>query len=195
LDQTIDVLKQVLAIRQQGLGPENEVVGRTWTSLGTVYAHANRLRESQTAFETGIGILRGKLGDRHPDLAAAFKGYAELRVRQGRLNDAEKLAREGLSIRMERLGPGSPGTIDSQLGLAEILRAKRSTWKYGEAEALLLAARTAATAARGAKDPGTLKATQGLSQLYDAWRKPVESAKWRATLSARPLGPAPMSAH
>ena len=85
-----------------------------------------------------------------------------------------------LSIWMEHLGPSSPGTIDSQVGLADIIRARRS--RYAEAEALLLAARTAATAARGSKDPGALEATRGLIQLYEAWRKPAESAKLRAAL-------------
>jgi tetratricopeptide (TPR) repeat protein len=195
LDQTIEVLKQVLAIRQQGLGPESELVGRTWTSLGPVYARANRFAESQAAFETGIGILRRKLGDRHPDLAAAFKDYAELRVRQRRMNDAEKLARASLSIRIEHLGPSSPGTIDSQVGLADILRLRRAAWRFPEAQTLLIEARTSAVAARGAKDAGAVRATQGLVQLYDAWRKPEESARWRATLpslqSARVSPPAP----
>ncbi|MBI1799801.1 MAG: tetratricopeptide repeat protein [Candidatus Eisenbacteria bacterium] len=184
LDQTIEVLKQVLAIRQRGLGPESELVGRTWISLGPVYAHANRLDESEAAFETGIGILKKKLGDRHPDLAAAYKGYAELRVRQRRLTEGEKLAREGLSIRMERLGASSGGTVDSQVGLADIIRERRSTSRYPEAEALLLSARTTAIAARGVEDAGAIKATQGLVQLYDDWHKPAESAKWRAELPA-----------
>ncbi len=195
LDQTIEVLKHVLAIRQQGLGPQSELVARTWISLGPVYAHANQLRESQAAFETGIGILKQKLGDRHPDLAAAYKDYAELRVRQRRMNDAEKLAREGLSIRMEFLGPSSPGTVDSQVGLADIIRVRHSTWRYPEAEALLISARTAATTTRGAKDPGALKATRGLIQLYDAWRKPAEAAKWRAALPGGQSAEALPAAH
>jgi tRNA A-37 threonylcarbamoyl transferase component Bud32 len=182
LDQTIEVLEQVLAIRKQGLGPESELVGRTWTGLAPVYAHANRFPESQAAFETGIGILKRKLGDRHPDVATAYKDFAELRVRQRRWNDAEKLARAALAIRTERLGPSSRGAVEAQIGLADILRARRAAWRYPEAEALLLAARNAAATERGARDPGALKAARGLVQLYDAWRKPAEAAKWRAAL-------------
>jgi hypothetical protein len=194
LDQTIDVLKHVLAIRQQGLGPQSEMVGRTWLSLGPVYARANQLRDSETAFETGIGILKKKLGERHPDLAAGYKDYAELRVRQKRMNDAEKLAREGLSIRMEFLGPTSSGTVDSQVGLADVIRARRAAWRFPEAETLLFAARDAATSARGARDPGALKAAQGLVQLYEAWHKPGEAAKWRAVLPTGPTAVVPAPA-
>lgn len=181
-EQTIEVLKQVLNIRQKGLGPESQVVGRTWASLAPVYAQANRLKESEAAFETGIGILRTKLGDRHPDVASALKDYADLRVKQKRLPDAQKLAREGLAIRLERLGPSSPGTVASQVGLAEILRTRKSKRDYPEAETLLLSARNAAATARGAHDPGAVKAIMGLVQLYDAWGRTSEAAKWRAML-------------
>ena len=182
-DQVVDVLQQVLADRQQGAGPESVPVGRAWTSLGSVYAQAGRLGESETAFETGLGILRKRLGERHPDVATALGDFADLRLRQGRLNDAEKLARECLSIRMERLGPGSPATVASQVSLADILRTRRSKKTYPEAEGLLIAARTEATAARGANDPEALEATRVLVRLYDDWRRPEESAKWSAALS------------
>jgi len=184
LDQTIDVLKQVLAIRQRGLGPESELVGRTWLSLAPVYAHANRLKESEAAFVTGLGILKQKLGDHHPDLAAAYKDYAELRVRQKRMNDAEAMARNGLALRLEYLGANSPGTVDSQIGLADILRTRGANWRFAQAETLLIRAHGSAMAARGVRDAGTIKAAQGLVQLYDAWHKPAEAAKWRTALPA-----------
>ena len=185
VDQTIEVLKQVLAIRQRGAGPESAPVGRTWISLGPAYAKAKRYREAETAFQNGIRILTLRLGKRHPDLAPALKEYADMRIQQGRMDDAERLAREALAIRTESLGLSSPGTIASQVGLAEILRTKRAWSLYPEAEALLLSARKTGIAARGARDPGAMRATQGLVQLYDAWNKSSESAHWRAELAGR----------
>jgi eukaryotic-like serine/threonine-protein kinase len=180
--ETIDIMKQVLAIRQRGLGPESELVGRTWISLGRVYARANQLKDSESAFETGIGILKKKLGPRHPDLAAAYLDYADLRVQQRRMNDAEKLARDALAIRTEALGANSPGTIDAQVRLADVLRQRHSSPRYPECESLLLTSRTSAISARGTKDAGATRATQGLVALYDDWKKPAEAAKWRAEL-------------
>jgi tetratricopeptide (TPR) repeat protein/tRNA A-37 threonylcarbamoyl transferase component Bud32 len=180
-DQTIEVLKQVLGIRSRGAGPESAPVGRTWISLGPVYARAKHPREAEIAFENGIRILKKRLGDRHPDVAAALRDYSEMRLQQGRLDAAEKLAREALAIRMASLGPDSPGTITCQVSLADVLRAKRAWNQYREAESLLLAARSAGLT-RGANDSGARKATQGLVQLYDAWGKPAESSKWRAAL-------------
>ncbi|MCC6652736.1 MAG: tetratricopeptide repeat protein [Candidatus Eisenbacteria bacterium] len=185
-DQSLEVMKQVLAIRQQGLGPQSEDVGRTWLAIAPVYARAGKVREAQTAYETGIGILKTKLGARHPDLASAYRGFSDLRIQQRRMGDAEKLAREGLSIRLESLGKTSRGTVDAQVALADILRAKRLTSANFEAEALLLAARKSAVEARGARDPDALRATQALIQLYDGWHKPAEAAKWRAVLSGGP---------
>ena len=191
LDQTLDVLRQVLAIRQRGLGPESAPVGRTWVSLGPVYTQANRLPEAEGAFTTGIGILRRRLGDRHPDLAPALKDYADLKVRENKFDDAEKLGREALSIRQEKLGASTPGTIATQVALADIMRVHKSRRLYPEAESLLLSARTTATAARGTSDPGAIKATQSLALLYEAWGRPAEAAKWRAAI--RPGQPAASS--
>jgi tetratricopeptide (TPR) repeat protein/tRNA A-37 threonylcarbamoyl transferase component Bud32 len=185
VDQTIEVLKQVLSIRQRGAGPESAPVGRTWISLGPVYAKARRQREAEGAFENGLRILRKTLGPRHPDLAPALMEYADLRVQQHRLDDATRLAREALAIRKEKLGAANPGTIASQLGLAEILRAKNATILYPEAESLLQTAYSAGTEARGASDAGALKAARALVQLYDGWGKPAEARKWRAALADR----------
>ena len=194
LDRTIDLLKQVLALRQKRLGPGALPVGRTWLSLASMYAQAGRLRESQTAFETGTGILRKRLGDRHPDIAAALRDHTDLLVRQGRLDDAERLARECLAIRMEHLGPGSPVTVASQLALADILSARRSRQARQEAQGLLVAARVAAIAARGADDPVAIKATQLLAQLQDTRRKPERSAKPGAAPPAAQPAAAPTPA-
>ncbi len=186
VEQTIEGLKRVLAIRQRGAGNESAPVGRTWLSLAPVYTRANRPREAEAAFESGLRIMRRRLGPKHPDLASALRDYADLRVQQGRLDDAEKLSREALAIRMEGLGSGSPGTIASQVALAEILRSKKAWSLYPEAEELLLGARAAAIIARGAGDSGARRATEGLVRLYDAWGKPAEAAKWRSSLAPRP---------
>jgi len=182
VDQTIEGLKKVLAIRQRGAGDESAPVGRTWLSLAPVYTKAKRDREAESAFDNGLRILRKRLGPRHPDLAPALRDYADLRLRQNRLDDALKLAREALSIRMESLGASSPGTIALQVTVADLLRAKKAWSLYPEAEQLLLAARTQGIRARGESDSGALKATQSLVQLYDAWGKAADSAKWRSQL-------------
>jgi non-specific serine/threonine protein kinase/serine/threonine-protein kinase len=185
VEQTIESLKQVLTIRQRGAGAESAPVGRTWLSLAPVYTRAKRPREAEAAFDNGLRILRKRLGPKHPEIAAALRDYADLRVQQARLDDAEKLAREALAIRMEHLGANNSGTIASQVALADILRAKKAWSLYPEAEQLLLAARSAGIAARGANDSGAHRATQALVQLYDSWGKSAESAKWRVAVAGK----------
>ncbi len=182
---TIDVLREMLAIRQHGLGSESAPVGRTWTALAATCTQANRYPEAEEAFTTGIGILRRRLGDRHPDVAAALADFSDLRVRQNKLDDALKLAREALAIRTERLGPAGTATIASQVALANVLRLRRSHRAFPEAETLLLSARTSAIAARGGNDPGALRAAEGLALLYEAWGRPQDAAKWRSALPGR----------
>jgi len=185
-EQTLAGLQQVLAIRQRGAGPESTPVGRTWVSLGPVYAKAKRYREAENAFDTGLRILRKQLGDHHPDLAGALKDYSDLRVQQGRLGEAERMAREALAIRVESQGSNSVGALAQQVALANILRAKRTWSSYPEAEGLLLKARDAGIAERGERDANALRATQGLIQLYEAWGKPAEARKWREVSAQSP---------
>ena len=174
--RTIAVLKEVLGNRQRALGPDALPVGRVWISLGSVYARAGRLRESEDAYQAGIGILRKRLGDRHPDLAVILNAFADLRVRQGRLDEAELLARESLAIRREHMGPDDPRMVAAQVDLAEILIVRRSKKTRDEAKAVLVAARTAATAARGAEDPGALQAERALEQLQGGGRRAQSAA-------------------
>jgi hypothetical protein len=65
-----------------------------------------------------------------------------------------------------------------------VLRARRSRRLFPEAEALLLAARSAASEARGTADAGALKAAQSLALLYDAWGRPTDATRWRAAAKA-----------
>ena len=183
VDQTIEGLRKVLTIRQRGAGEESAPVGRTWLSLAPVYTKAKRYREAELAFESGLRILRRRLGPKHPDLAPALRDYADLRMQQNRLDDAVKLAREALAIRLESLGPSSPGPIALQVNLADLLRAKKAWSLYPEAEQLLLAARSQGILARGGGDSGAVKATQGLVQLYEAWGRTADASKWRAELA------------
>ncbi|HEV2105521.1 MAG TPA: protein kinase [Candidatus Eisenbacteria bacterium] len=183
-DQTIQVLRQVLAIRQRGAGPESAPVGRTWVSLGPVYASARRYRDAEVAFETGIKILEKRLGKRHADVGQALKAYADFRAQQGRMDDAERLSRQALAILTDTVGPAAASTVATEVRLAGILLARRTWGLYHEAEALLLQAHTAGVDARGPGDVGSRNAAQGLVKLYDAWGKPDESRKWRAVLAA-----------
>src|SRR4029077_11905792 len=61
IDQTIATLKQVLAIRERGAGPESVPVGRTWIALGPVYTKAKKPREAENVLESGTRILQKSL--------------------------------------------------------------------------------------------------------------------------------------
>ena len=51
--------------------------------------------------------------------------------------------------------------------------------KYAEAEPILLAAAGDITKAVGVPAWGVAVARKRLADLYDAWKKPTEAAKWR----------------
>jgi len=182
LERTIEVLKQVLAIKTRGLGPEAEPVARTWLSLASVYAQDGKLADADNAFSTGTGILRRQIGDRHPDVASALHDWSDVAVREGKFDAGEKLARECLSIRVDRLGPISPGTIAAKIGLSDALRARKPKRFVSEAATLLTSARSEAIGARGPNDAGALKATQKLVEYCELTGRNEDATKWRAQL-------------
>ena len=61
------------------------------------------------------------LGSEHPDTLRSISGLAAALNWEGRLPEAEKLDREGLSGRRRVLGPEHPDTLWSMLGLSGIL--------------------------------------------------------------------------
>jgi tetratricopeptide (TPR) repeat protein len=74
---------------------------------------------------------RATLGNDHPDTALSIFGFANMRLYNGDLVEAESLHREALAIRERYLGIEHPDTGQSYFQLAKILRA---TSRYDEAD-------------------------------------------------------------
>jgi hypothetical protein len=105
-------------------------------------------------------------------------------LRQKKHADAEKALREGLAIR-EQKEPDAWTTFNTQSQLGEALLGQQ---RYDDAEPLLRAGyeglkqRQARIPPQGQVRLG--EALQRLVQLYDAWGKPDEAARWRKELNA-----------
>jgi hypothetical protein len=101
---------------------------------------------------------------------------------QGKYAPAEPLLREGLAAR-EKQQPGTWLVAATQGMLGEALAGQQ---KYAEAEPLLLAgyaglqSNPASIPASWRNRPALLR--ERLVQLYEAWGKPAEAARWRKEL-------------
>jgi serine/threonine protein kinase/tetratricopeptide (TPR) repeat protein len=110
----------------------------------------------------------------------AEKILIECLKEKGDLDSIEKVLREGLSKHQAALPQGHPEIAAAQVNLAGFLSDRR---QYAEAEPLLLAAFESLKAHPQANS-ASLKRRRGetlerLVQLYDAWGKADEAARWR----------------
>ncbi len=80
-----------------------------------------------------VEVARSRLGNQHPDTAAALNNLANLLRSQGNYAEAEPLYREALAIKRENLPPNHPSLATGLNNLAELLR---SQGNYAEAEPL-----------------------------------------------------------
>jgi tetratricopeptide (TPR) repeat protein len=100
---------------------------------------------------------------------------------------AEEVWRDGLRMRQADLPSGHPEIAAAQVNLGTFLSDQK---RYADAEPLLLAAHEALQAHPQAAASASLKqrltqARERLVQLYDAWGKPDEAAKWRKELERK----------
>jgi hypothetical protein len=111
--------------------------------------------------------------------------YGELLILQKDYLEAETLLRESLSIRQKN-EPESWFTFEAQSLLGGALMGQQ---RYAEAEPVMLLGYEGLKGRAPKLRPpdaeaGLREAQDRLVQLYDAWGRPDEAAKWRERLSA-----------
>ena len=96
-----------------------------------------------------------------------------------RLEDAESVLRQGLDIRLEKLGAEHWQTGEAKSMLGRCLTALN---RYDEAEPLLLDGYRTLEQALGAEDRNTLTALRRLVALYEASDQSAKASQYRALL-------------
>ena len=97
--------------------------------LGTIYHDLDRLRDAENCYTEAISLLR-RCSCADKTLAIASGNLANLRLREKRYSDAEKLYRQSERLTLAAFGSGSPQIAAIHTGLAETLL---STGQYREA--------------------------------------------------------------
>ena len=90
--------------------------------------------------------------------------------------EAEPEMRTALNIAEQAYPEGGPGVAGYQSFLGRVLAARR---RFSGAEPLLIAAYDAHLEAYGAENQGTAAAAASLVDLYDAWGRPDDAARYR----------------
>ncbi|MBE7385088.1 MAG: tetratricopeptide repeat protein [Leptolyngbya sp. SIO1E4] len=92
-----------------------------------------RYEEAESFLQQSLEILRGQLGERHPDVATNLNNLAGLYQVQGRYGEAETLFQQALEIYQEQLGKHHPDVATNLSNLAGLYQVQG---RYGEAETL-----------------------------------------------------------
>jgi serine/threonine protein kinase/tetratricopeptide (TPR) repeat protein len=128
-----------------------------------------------------LAVVKEKHGPESAGYAKHLEGLGSNLLRQNKHADAESIFRESLSI-ICKTQPEAWTAFNAQSLLGEALTGQK---KYADAEPFLLDAYQGLE--RAVKIPPKFKvrlteALQRLVQLYEAWEKPDEAAKWRREL-------------
>jgi hypothetical protein len=192
LDKALPLLAEVLARREALNGPKDPRTLQSKEDLRHVLtvaadkalAHINsqRYAEAEPLLEAWLAVQRPRLPADDPQWVFNLKQLGESRLMQKKYANAEEPLREGLAVLLEKQ-PSSVARFETASLLGAALAGQK---KYAEAEPLLLDAARAALANADQLTPDTRKvavaAVQRLIDLYAAWDRPDDAARWRKEL-------------
>jgi tetratricopeptide (TPR) repeat protein len=185
LEQALALHEQTAASAKATLGPDHPGTLLALDNLGWDYLEAGRLDLARSAFEEALKFQRTKLGPEHPDTLTTLAALVECLLRQGNYNNAEPMARECLDLR-RKTTPKQWRTFAAQSFLGMTLLGQN---KYADAEPFLLAGYAGLKEKQSQTPAGSRvfsQTVQALMQLYDAWGKPDEVARWKREMEKRP---------
>src|SRR5207245_1619499 len=156
----------------------------TGNALLTAYGRAGKTTEATALAAEQVRDARKYFPAGSPELAAELAEVGQALLDGKAYADAEPLLRESLSLGEQKV-PDAWRTHHARSLLGGALLGQK---RYGDAEPLLLQG-YGGLKERAVKIPpeaqGSLTtAVERLAQLYGAWGKPEEAAKWRKELEA-----------
>jgi len=195
IDEAIALYEETLVLLKPILGPEHPNTLTLMSNLAGAYDSADRHDEAIAVYEETLKLRKNKLGLEHADTLSSMARFAHALLKSNAWHVAETQLRECLEIR-EKTIPEDWHTFNtgSMLGGAllgqanELMQTDKEAAqnKFGEAEPFLVAGYEGMKAREG-KIPANrmIRVTEALDRLidlYTAWDKPEEAAKWQAIL-------------
>jgi serine/threonine-protein kinase len=187
------MFRAAMDVHRKALGERHPLVAVTLNSLSRIFRDQGRYDEAAAALQAGLDIARPALGSEHQLIAIYTINLASVQLARAEPKAAEALLREGLRIRLQsprmvpnrrRIFPGddwSIGATKSLLGASLIALAR-----YHEAEEVLLQARRDLEALSPPPRRDVDATITRLVDLYTAWGKHDEAARYRALRGSTP---------
>jgi non-specific serine/threonine protein kinase/serine/threonine-protein kinase len=182
LDDALRLHQETTGLAKARLGPDHPQTSRSMSNLAWAYAVSGDMERASSLFTEALKAQNARLGPEHPDTLVTLANFANCRLRQSNYTNAETMARECFN-RREKLTPNHWRTFEVQTTLGMALLGQK---RYAEAETPLIQGygglkerkHTIPAGSRGQLN----KAARALAELYDAWGKPDEAARWNREL-------------
>ena len=181
------LFREALALRRKVFGEEHPDVATSLNNLATVLREKGELEASEELFRRSLEMTRKLLGPDHPELAVPLANLARVMAAQGDHTAAEPLFAEALAIFAGVYPPDHWQPAQVRVYYGASLKARG---RYREAEGQMLAGHAALEKSLGGEHERTRAAAAGLAELYGAWGRPAEAARFRATEGAGSGAPA-----
>jgi WD40 repeat protein/tetratricopeptide (TPR) repeat protein/tRNA A-37 threonylcarbamoyl transferase component Bud32 len=181
LKEAVALAEESVRLRQTRLGGEHPDTRSAMQTLAQTYTLARRPADAERTMRDLVEVQRrAKVSEQ--ELASSLVQLGIALLEQGKADKAEPVFRECLALR-EKAEPDSWVRFNTMSFLGGCLLAQK---KYAEAEPLLVQGYEGIME-RGKTMPlvSRRRMTQALDrvvQLYEAWGKPEEAARWRSRL-------------
>ncbi len=165
--------RRALDIRRAALGPLHPTVAYSLLAVADELVPQGRLAEADSLDQSALEIFRASLSEGHPALADAFEGLAHVREAQGRIDEGEALLRQAVAARRGKTNATAVGESHRTLGRYLIRHGR-----YAAAEPELLEA-VRLMGDLGDLHPNAIDSKRALFELYTAWGRPEDAARWK----------------
>lgn len=168
---------QTLDIERQVLGPDNPSVAETLGLLGNVLLQQGRHAEAERAYRESRAMWERAFGPGHHTIATATRALGRLYLERGETARAEEAFREALAIYQTALAPDHAhvGATLTSLARVQIRRGD-----YAAAERSLEETLRIYQLHYGEHHDRMVEAYGVLVELYEAWGRRGQAAKYRA---------------
>jgi tetratricopeptide (TPR) repeat protein len=182
LDLALPLLEEILARHKAILGPDHPDTLTSMVRLALAYDDARQFAKAEALFRDNLDRQRAKLCPNHRNITIALILLSNNLLLQKKADDAEPLLRKAVAGGVQYL----PHLWQTYWAHSLLGAALLGQHKYADAERPLLDG-FAGMKQRADEMPAAAKvrlveAAQRLVELYEAWQRPEDAARWRKEL-------------
>ncbi len=173
------LLLESLQIDLERYGDAHPYIGMARTMYTNLLLERGALDEASTEIQQALAIFEAAYPDGHYRIADARLARGRIVLQRGQPNAAEPDLREALALLATFSPDDDIRTLNAQHALGQCLTAQQ---RFDEAETLLRESHATAETNLGPTHPVTQQLRAALAELYQAWSRPDEAARYTPSI-------------